>query len=537
MKVFGERSIGSNRWRRFSVVHPVPQNCEANKLHRKFEGGIVTIIMPKKVVSKPKDQELVKLPPPTQKPTPSGEAKMAQMGKEVISQEPRSSEVDDKVEASVPPKVTTGASVAPKDKKVQADEVVGSVLETGENKGVAMKERKEDIAKPKSSKEVGKVPPEVKAQTGEEGRKQMLARAVSENGISRGAEKKESKEDIEKSSEVRKASETEVTPPKLTTRVEEEKEAKAQIGQEGKNEKLAVSVLENSKNIGAEKKENKEDLEKTSEVRKASEVIPPKPATRVGEKEVSARKGQEGLNEKHVGSVSENGKIKGAEKKASKEASEARKDSEVIPLKSTTRVEEKKEEKNEKLAGTVLENGENRGAEKETTEAKRSLQGKAQKGKAPIAEADADEKGHDGKNEKLAGPISENGKNRGAENEETKSEVTGKTTSNVGNLSSPSPIDLVAEKEIKGERKESTKREENDGKFGNFKEGGKGLKDVINFSKGNKVIASASEVVTRMAKRFNEEDKQMMIYVGAAVLVTTVISVCASYTFRSLGRS
>ncbi|KAE9594010.1 hypothetical protein Lal_00031622 [Lupinus albus] len=49
------------------------------------------------------------------------------------------------------------------------------------------------------------------------------------------------------------------------------------------------------------------------------------------------------------------------------------------------------------------------------------------------------------------------------------------------------------------------------------------------------VAASASETVTSLTKRFNEEDKQKLIYMGAAVIVVA-LGVCASYKFRSLPR-
>ncbi|XP_019419137.1 PREDICTED: protein RESTRICTED TEV MOVEMENT 2-like isoform X2 [Lupinus angustifolius] len=50
-----------------------------------------------------------------------------------------------------------------------------------------------------------------------------------------------------------------------------------------------------------------------------------------------------------------------------------------------------------------------------------------------------------------------------------------------------------------------------------------------------KVAASASETVTNLTKRFNEEDKQKLIYMGAAVIVVA-LGVCASYKFRSSPR-
>ncbi|KAB1225472.1 Protein RESTRICTED TEV MOVEMENT 2 [Morella rubra] len=46
----GERSLGNNRWSRFNQTYSVPENCDADKIQSKFEQGILTITMPKKIV-------------------------------------------------------------------------------------------------------------------------------------------------------------------------------------------------------------------------------------------------------------------------------------------------------------------------------------------------------------------------------------------------------------------------------------------------------------------------------------------------------
>ena len=46
------------------------------------------------------------------------------------------------------------------------------------------------------------------------------------------------------------------------------------------------------------------------------------------------------------------------------------------------------------------------------------------------------------------------------------------------------------------------------------------------------MAASASQAVTRLAKGFDEEDKQKLIFIGATVVVVA-LGVYASYKFRT----
>ncbi|KAB1225471.1 Inactive protein RESTRICTED TEV MOVEMENT 2 [Morella rubra] len=47
----GERPHGNNRWSEFNQPYSVPENCDAAKIESKFEQGILTITMPKKIVA------------------------------------------------------------------------------------------------------------------------------------------------------------------------------------------------------------------------------------------------------------------------------------------------------------------------------------------------------------------------------------------------------------------------------------------------------------------------------------------------------
>ncbi|XP_057501835.1 uncharacterized protein LOC130785698 isoform X1 [Actinidia eriantha] len=48
MRIRGERAIGFNKWSRFQEVYRIPEDCSIRGIHDKFEGGTLTITMPKK---------------------------------------------------------------------------------------------------------------------------------------------------------------------------------------------------------------------------------------------------------------------------------------------------------------------------------------------------------------------------------------------------------------------------------------------------------------------------------------------------------
>ncbi|KAK7259739.1 hypothetical protein RIF29_25352 [Crotalaria pallida] len=52
LRVTGERPIdGGNKWSRFDQTYPIPENCEVERLQGKFDRGILTVTMPKKLIS------------------------------------------------------------------------------------------------------------------------------------------------------------------------------------------------------------------------------------------------------------------------------------------------------------------------------------------------------------------------------------------------------------------------------------------------------------------------------------------------------
>lgn len=481
--------------------------------------------MPKKVIPKavsPKDQELVRLPPPAQQAatTPSkppsssssshatdqgtkasgkvveGKAKannevQGQKGKEVISQEPQKSQTSHAADqgSKASGRVEEGKDNANGVKGQKGKEVISqeplksSQVQDGEN------EKKVDASIPPKAKVN-----EVKDQKGKEvisqesQRSQIQGDASIPPKVTSGdSMTQKGEEGVEKKYGMKldkKIQTEEIEGPLLGNggkqRVEERKSG-LKVDKKIQTDEVEGPILEKGEKQRVEKKETKEDIMRTSE--KAQEVIPLiKPTSGV---------------EKLAGSNIENGKTSGTEKKETKEV--------ILAKPSTSRVE--------------------------------------QAGKASIiAGVNAEQKGQDGKDEKLVVSVSQDGKNREAEKKETR-EVIGKTTSEAGKgKPPPDVIDLLAEKEsMKEERKESTKRKRND-MYGNFEGVSEGLKDIINYPKGKRmkeIAASASQAVTTMAKRFSEKEdnKQMIIYMGAAaVLATAVIGVCASYTFRSISR-
>ncbi|KAK4285222.1 hypothetical protein QN277_001949 [Acacia crassicarpa] len=75
VRVSGERPIdGGNRRSRFKEAYPVPQNCNVNQIQSNFRQGILTIIMPKNIITQPEvkpTQEQAIAGSPTQKAEPA----------------------------------------------------------------------------------------------------------------------------------------------------------------------------------------------------------------------------------------------------------------------------------------------------------------------------------------------------------------------------------------------------------------------------------------------------------------------------------
>ncbi|XP_021759685.1 inactive protein RESTRICTED TEV MOVEMENT 2-like [Chenopodium quinoa] len=62
LRVRGERLVTSNRWSRFQEEAMVPKDCNMSDIRAKFEGGILTITMPKKTTTINKETPVEKQP-------------------------------------------------------------------------------------------------------------------------------------------------------------------------------------------------------------------------------------------------------------------------------------------------------------------------------------------------------------------------------------------------------------------------------------------------------------------------------------------
>nr|XP_043616972.1 inactive protein RESTRICTED TEV MOVEMENT 2-like [Erigeron canadensis] len=53
VRVRGERLVTENKWSRFQEDYKVPENCEMRDIRARFDGGILTITMPRKMINVP----------------------------------------------------------------------------------------------------------------------------------------------------------------------------------------------------------------------------------------------------------------------------------------------------------------------------------------------------------------------------------------------------------------------------------------------------------------------------------------------------
>lgn len=134
--------------------------------------------------------------------------------------------------------------------------------------------------------------------------------------------------------------------------------------------------------------------------------------------------------------------------------------------------------------------------------------------------------------EKFAGAIAENDQMKRVEKKETMQD-------NGEPSASGKPPDQKVMMESKKETKESAEgkgkgnEKEKNSKFREADEGIHRKEDIESKGKRIKeVAASASQAITSLKKRFNEEDKQMLIYTSATVLIVAV-GFYVSYEFRS----
>ncbi|KAI9095309.1 hypothetical protein K1719_026343 [Acacia pycnantha] len=199
IRVFGEKPLDNNKRKRFKEEYAIPETCDSDKLKAKFDGTVITITMPKKLISrvtpevqKPAQEADKQVTPPTSK-TSGVEAGAIKEGEKGVSQEQPKSEMESqrepdkkKDETPTPPEATTGESEKPQKDK---EEIPQKGSRGTPQKGKLEDEKHKENKKAEKTSEAGKEPQ--KAQT--------LAREASKDKGSSGMQtpekrKKESDE-------------------------------------------------------------------------------------------------------------------------------------------------------------------------------------------------------------------------------------------------------------------------------------------------------------------------------------------------------
>ncbi|KAJ7982491.1 inactive protein RESTRICTED TEV MOVEMENT 2-like [Quillaja saponaria] len=97
VRVLGERSIENNKWIHFNQAFPIPDNCDIDKIYGLFKRGILTVKLPKKIVSSniaPKEVKTKQEPPTTSKPDPAAELPKPELVEKKLNP-PKSSSITD----------------------------------------------------------------------------------------------------------------------------------------------------------------------------------------------------------------------------------------------------------------------------------------------------------------------------------------------------------------------------------------------------------------------------------------------------------
>ncbi|KAI3758664.1 hypothetical protein L6452_06234 [Arctium lappa] len=87
VRVRGERLVADNKWSRFQEDFRVPENCEMSGVRARFDGGILTITMPRKIIT---------VPPPPPPPTTRVAPKSTQVAQKSTQVAPKSEETKTK---------------------------------------------------------------------------------------------------------------------------------------------------------------------------------------------------------------------------------------------------------------------------------------------------------------------------------------------------------------------------------------------------------------------------------------------------------
>ncbi|XP_020228742.1 protein RESTRICTED TEV MOVEMENT 2 [Cajanus cajan] len=334
----------------------------------------------------------------------------------------------------------------------------------------------------------------------------------------------------------------EATPPKAT------QESMHQKGQEGVPQNATTTKVENEKQVGDHETSATPKDTQESKPQKGQEEIPPKDQVtkvesekQVGDHETSAtpkdtqeskpQKGQEEIppkdqvtkveSEKQVGDHETSATPKDTQESKSQKGQE-----EIPPKDEITKVESKKQVDHEASSSTPPE---------ETVE---SMPQKGQEAITPKATLAKDAKLQ--AEEKFEGEtVDENEENQKVIGKnETEDHLESGKSHEKGVVDDSSATKKEGKEESKGlDTYEGEKGRERNGKIVNDgvekkSENKKDIHESTTRTRIKEVAASASQAMTSLVKRFNDEDNQKIIYMGAAVLVVA-LGVYATYKLRS----
>ncbi|KAM1263135.1 hypothetical protein ACFX13_028846 [Malus domestica] len=144
IRVHGQRPLGSNKYSRFNQTFPIQENCDVSKIDGKFNDGILTITIPKPVITQTAATKPVQEPP----------LKTAATAPKPMTQKVQEDPIPSKPSLTTPPAAASKAEKATftaRDEKEKDDKNGGRPL--GPPKGTAAETKaqkdKEDTVLPK----------------------------------------------------------------------------------------------------------------------------------------------------------------------------------------------------------------------------------------------------------------------------------------------------------------------------------------------------------------------------------------------------
>ncbi|KAL8217738.1 hypothetical protein R6Q57_021111 [Mikania cordata] len=168
VRIRGERLVSENKWSRFQEDYRAPENCEMRGIRAKFDGGILTITMPRKITNAPP-------------PTPPTTAKVASKTEEQPFRRTKQEEMPQKPEENlkkpdkpqiaslkentlpVPPKTTSSSAPTKQPSKLATQTKESSKPEPQANEPSKPEPQAKEPSKPEpQAKEPSKPEPQAK---------------------------------------------------------------------------------------------------------------------------------------------------------------------------------------------------------------------------------------------------------------------------------------------------------------------------------------------------------------------------------------